>query len=255
MLKLKNIKKTFNQELSADLVKVALNNIDLEVNKGDFITIIGGNGSGKTTLLNLISGVHTADKGTILLNNQNISNLREHQRAKFFGRVFQDPLIGTAGNMSVLENLYLANQKGRRRGLKWSFNKELESTFRELVKELNLNIENNLNQKIGLLSGGQRQAITLLMATLQRPEILLLDEHTAALDPKTAKKVLDITNEIIIKNDLTTLMITHNMRDALNYGNRLLMFKDGNIILDVKDEAKAKLTIKELLLMFEEIAN
>lgn len=255
MLKLKNIKKTFNQELSADLVKVALNNIDLEVNKGDFITIIGGNGSGKTTLLNLISGVHTADKGTILLNNQNISNLREHQRAKFFGRVFQDPLIGTAGNMSVLENLYLANQKGRRRGLKWSFNKELESTFRELVKELNLNIENNLNQKIELLSGGQRQAITLLMATLQRPEILLLDEHTAALDPKTAKKVLDITNEIIIKNDLTTLMITHNMRDALNYGNRLLMFKDGNIILDVKDEAKAKLTIKELLLMFEEIAN
>lgn len=253
MLKLENVKMTFNKDLSEDLIKVALNNINLEINEGDFITIIGGNGSGKTTLLNVLSGVHKPDFGRILLKGKNIVNLKEYQRASFFGRVFQDPLMGTASNMSVLENLYLANQKGRKRKLKWAFNKETENEFKRLVKDLNLNIENNLTQKIGLLSGGQRQAITLLMATLQRPDILLLDEHTAALDPKTALIVLELTNEIIVKNKLTTLMITHNMKDALKYGNRLLMFKDGNIVLDVKDEEKGRLTISDLLLQFEEL--
>ncbi|HHT55798.1 MAG TPA: ATP-binding cassette domain-containing protein [Acholeplasma sp.] len=253
MLKIQNVTKTFNKEMSKDLVKVALDNINLEINEGDFVTIIGSNGSGKTTLLNVISGVHKIDNGNILINNKNINDLKEHQRAKFLGRVFQDPLLGTAGTMSVLENLYLANQKGRNRKLKWAFNKKEEEKFYNLVKELNLNIENNLTQKIGLLSGGQRQAITLLMATLQKPEILLLDEHTAALDPKTAEVVLNLTNELIKKHNLTTLMITHNMRDALNYGNRLIMFKEGKIVLDVKGKEKDKLTIKDLLFKFEDI--
>lgn len=253
MLKIQNVTKTFNKEMSKDLVKVALDNINLEINEGDFVTIIGSNGSGKTTLLNVISGVHKIDNGNILINNKNINDLKEHQRAKFLGRVFQDPLLGTAGTMSVLENLYLANQKGRNRKLKWAFNKKEEEKFYNLVKELNLNIENNLTQKIGLLSGGQRQAITLLMATLQKPEILLLDEHTAALDPKTAEVVLNLTNELIKKHNLTTLMITHNMRDALNYGNRLIMFKEGKIVLDVKGKEKYKLTIKDLLFKFEDI--
>lgn len=253
MLKIQNVTKTFNKEMSKDLVKVALDNINLEINEGDFVTIIGSNGSGKTTLLNVISGVHKIDNGNILINNKNINDLKEHQRAKFLGRVFQDPLLGTAGTMSVLENLYLANQKGRNRKLKWAFNKKEEEKFYNLVKELNLNIENNLTQKIGLLSGGQRQAITLLMATLQKPDILLLDEHTAALDPKTAEVVLNLTNELIKKHNLTTLMITHNMRDALNYGNRLIMFKEGKIVLDVKGKEKDKLTIKDLLFKFEDI--
>jgi len=253
MLKIQNVTKAFNKEMSKDLVKVALDNINLEINEGEFVTIIGSNGSGKTTLLNVISGVHKIDNGNILINNKNINNLKEHQRASFLGRVFQDPLLGTAGTMSVLENLYLANQKGRNRKLKWSFNKKDEEKFYNLVKELNLNIENNLTQKIGLLSGGQRQAITLLMATLQKPDILLLDEHTAALDPKTAETVLNLTEALIKKHELTTLMITHNMRDALKYGNRLIMFKEGKIVLDVKGKDKENLTIKDLLFKFEDI--
>lgn len=255
MLKLENATKIFNKDLSSDLVKVALDNINLEINKGDFITIIGGNGSGKTTLLNVISGIYKLDNGTITLNDKSINNLKEYQRAKFLGRVFQDPLLGTAGNMSVLENLYLASQKGRKRKLKWAFHKDKEIEFFELIKSLGLNIESSLTQKIGLLSGGQRQAITLLMATLQKPEILLLDEHTAALDPKTADVVLELTNDLVTKNNLTTLMITHNMKDALKYGNRLIMFKDGKIVLDVKNEDKANLTVKDLLFKFEDITN
>jgi len=253
MLKLQNVTMTFNKEMSKDLVKVALDNVSLQINKGDFVTIIGSNGSGKTTLLNVISGVHKIDNGEILLNNKNINNLKEHQRARFLGRVFQDPLLGTAGSMSVLENLYLANQKGSKRKLKWAFNKKDEEKFFNSVKELNLNIENNLTQKIGLLSGGQRQAITLLMSTLQKPDILLLDEHTAALDPKTAEVVLNLTETLINKHNLTTLMITHNMRDALKYGNRLIMFKSGKIVLDVKGREKDELTIKDLLFKFEDI--
>lgn len=251
MLKVENVTKVFNKDLSEDLQKIALNDVSININEGDFVTVIGSNGSGKSTFLNIVAGVYEVDQGNLILNEKNINNLKEYQRAKYIGRVFQDPLLGTAGNMSVMENLYLASHKGERRKLKWSFSKNKETDFRELLKPLNLGVENNLNQKIGLLSGGQRQAITLLMATLNKPDILLLDEHTAALDPKTAKTVLEITNEVVTKNNLTTIMITHNMRDAITYGNRLVMFKEGKIILDVTGKEKENLEIRELIEMFE----
>lgn len=252
MLKIENLTKVFNEDLSEDLIKTALDNVSLHIEKGEFVTVIGGNGSGKSTFLNTISGMIKETNGNILLNDININKLREHERAKYIGRVFQDPLLGTAHNMSVLENLYLANHKGKKRRLKWSFKKELENDFINLVSELNLNLENNIHQKIGLLSGGQRQAITLLMAVMNDPNLLLLDEHTAALDPKTANNVLNITDKIVKENNITTIMITHNMKDALTYGDRLIMFSNGKIVLDVKGEEKKNLKIRDLLEKFED---
>lgn len=249
MLKITSLTKIFNKDTTNE--KVALNNVSIEINDGDFITIIGGNGSGKTTFLNLISGVYIPDNGTIEINGDNVTNLLEHKRAKFLGRVFQDPMLGTASNMSILENLSIAYQKGQRKTLKWGFKKQNNDLFKEKLSSLNLGLEHNIEQKMGLLSGGQRQAITLIMATLKKPKLLLLDEHTAALDPKTAKTVLELTNQMIVEEKITTIMITHNMRDALKYGNRLLMFNNGEIILDVSGKEKEKLTIESLLKMFE----
>lgn len=251
MLIVKNLRKVFNKEEALDLQKVALDDLSITIEDGEFVTIIGGNGSGKSTFINLIGGVIEEDEGYIYLDNILLSKLKQYQRAKYLGHVFQDPLLGTAGNMSVVENLYLASKKGGKRRLKWAFKKDTAQKFHDLVATLGLNIEDRLNQKIGLLSGGQRQAITLLMAILNEPKLLLLDEHTAALDPKTAKTVLELTNKIVLKHKITTLMVTHNLADALNYGNRLIMFKDGKVILDVKDEEKSCLTVKDILLKFE----
>ena len=253
MLKIENLSKIFNQATINE--KIALNDISIEINDGDFVTVIGGNGSGKSTFLNLISGVYEPDNGNIIIDNIDVTKLKEAKRAKFLGRVFQDPMMGTAASMSILENLSIAHKKGIRKSLKWGFNKNLTKDFIEKLKTLNLGLENNIEQKIGLLSGGQRQAVTLIMATLNKPKILLLDEHTASLDPKTANTVLELTNEMVTENQITTIMITHNMRDALKYGNRLLMFNNGKIILDVSNEEKEKLTIKSLLQKFEHDEN
>lgn len=248
MIKLTNLTKVFN----ADNInmKVALREINLNINEGDFVTIIGANGSGKSTLFNLISGNHLPSNGEIIIDNVNVTNDKINKRVKKIGLVFQDPLKGTASDMSVLENLKLALMRNRTKRLKWAFNKNDELVFKELLKTLNLGLEDSLNQKVGLLSGGQRQAITLLMATLANPKLLLLDEHTAALDPKTAKTVLNITNEIVRKNNLTTIMITHNMKDALDYGNRLIMLKEGKIVLDVSGNDKDELSIESLVKLF-----
>ena len=222
MIKLHNITKVF--DVDSDL-KIALNNINLEIEEGEFVTVIGANGSGKSTLFNLISGNYFPTKGRILINDEDVTKLELNKRVSEIGVVFQDPLSGTAKDMSVIENLILANIRNKRRTLKWCFKKDDNEFYKNLLKTLNLGLENNLNKKIGTLSGGQRQAITLLMATLSNPKLLLLDEHTAALDPKTAETVLNITNQIVKEKNLTTIMITHNMRDALNYGNRLIMLK------------------------------
>ena len=250
MLQIKNISKTFNPNSINE--KRALNNLSLTLNDGDFVTIIGGNGAGKSTLLNAIAGTWFVDSGQIILDEVDVTNLAEHQRAKFLGRVFQDPMMGTAANMQIEENLALANRRGAKRGLSWQIKPEEKQHFIEMLKLLNLGLENRLTSKVGLLSGGQRQALTLLMATLQKPKLLLLDEHTAALDPKTAKIVLDLTEELIKKNSLTAFMVTHNMRDALKYGNRLIMMNEGKIILDVSGKEKEKLTINDLLELFNE---
>lgn len=250
MLQIKNISKTFNPNSINE--KRALNNLSLTLNDGDFVTIIGGNGAGKSTLLNAIAGTWFVDSGQIILDDVDVTNLAEHQRAKFLGRVFQDPMMGTAANMQIEENLALANRRGAKRGLSWQIKPEERQHFIEMLKLLNLGLENRLTSKVGLLSGGQRQALTLLMATLQKPKLLLLDEHTAALDPKTAKIVLDLTEELIKKNSLTAFMVTHNMRDALKYGNRLIMMNEGKIILDVSGKEKEKLTINDLLELFNE---
>jgi|SRR5690554_473110 len=250
MIKLHNITKVF--DVDSDL-KIALNNINLEIEEGEFVTVIGANGSGKSTLFNLISGNYFPTKGRILINDEDVTKLELNKRVSEIGVVFQDPLSGTAKDMSVIENLILANIRNKRRTLKWGFKKDDNEFYKNLLKTLNLGLENNLNKKIGTLSGGQRQAITLLMATLSNPKLLLLDEHTAALDPKTAETVLNITNQIVKEKNLTTIMITHNMRDALNYGNRLIMLKDGEIVFDVKGSEKESLTIKELLFKFEDI--
>lgn len=252
MLKIENLTKIFNKELGLEEQKVALDNISLEVNDGDFITIIGGNGSGKSTLMNMISGEYEPDSGTIYIDGEDVTNLSDYKRAKYLGRVFQDPRIGTATSMSLLENLEIAYRRGDKKKLKWGFNKDYEDMFKEALAKLNLGLENRLNQKIGLFSGGQRQAVTLLMATLKTPKLLLLDEHTAALDPKTAKIVLDITDQVVTENKLTTLMITHNMRDAIKYGNRLIMLNNGHIVLDIKGEEKQNLTVQDLLAKFEQ---
>ncbi len=250
MLKITNLTKIFNKDLNPEDLKVALDNVSLEIKEGEFVTVIGGNGSGKSTLLNLIAGSQISDQGQIKIDEVDVTDLKEHKRSKYIGIVFQDPMSGTAANMSLEENLALAARRAKKKGLKWGFNKNLSELFKENLATLNLGLESRLNHKIGLLSGGQRQAVTLLMATIDKPKLLLLDEHTAALDPKTAKTVLQLTDEIVTKNKLTTIMITHNMRDALKYGNRILMLNNGRIVFDASGEEKRKLTIEDLLSKF-----
>ena len=250
MLKLQKVSKTFNHGTVNE--KQVLHEIDLELHEGDFVTIIGGNGAGKSTLLNMISGIYPMDCGKIILDGEDISLQPEHQRAKKIGRLFQDPMLGTAADMQIIENLALAKRRGKRRGLSWGVTKEEKDEYHELVKSLGLGLEDRLTSKVGLLSGGQRQALTLLMATLKKPKLLLLDEHTAALDPATSAKVLTLTNEIVTKQNLTALMVTHNMRDAIDIGNRLIMMYEGRIIYDVKGEEKKNLQVADLLKKFEE---
>ncbi len=249
MLQLNGIYKTFNAGTVNE--KIALNNLNINIKAGDFITVIGGNGAGKSTMLNITAGVYQNEKGTIILDGEEITRLPEYARAKYLGRVFQDPMMGTAANMSIEENLAIANRRGHKRGLGWSMKKEEHAKFHEALKYLDLGLEGRMSTKVGLLSGGQRQALTLLMATLQKPKVLLLDEHTAALDPKTAKRVIDITQSLVSEHNLTTLMITHNMRDAIRIGNRLVMMHEGRIIYDVSGEEKANLTTADLMKKFE----
>ena len=249
MLNISDVEKTFNPGTINE--KIALNGINLHLAKGDFVTVIGGNGAGKSTMLNMIAGVYPVDCGSIVIDGVDITHLPEYKRAKYLGRVFQDPMTGTAADMQIEENLALAARRGKRRTLRAGITSKERAEYKELLKILGLGLENRLTAKVGLLSGGQRQALTLLMATLKKPKLLLLDEHTAALDPKTAKKVLEITDEIVSKDNLTTLMITHNMHDAIEYGNRLIMMHEGRIIVDVSGEEKKKLTIPELLELFE----
>lgn len=250
MLEIKEVYKTFNAGTINE--KRALNGVNLKLNAGDFVTIIGGNGAGKSTTLNMIAGVYPIDKGTITIDGVDVSTWPEHKRAQFLGRVFQDPMMGTAAGMQIEENLALAYRRGKRRGLKWGVTNEERDIYREELKILGLGLEERLTSKVGLLSGGQRQALTLLMATLQQPKLLLLDEHTAALDPKTAKTVLDLTEKIIEDNQLTALMVTHNMKDAIRMGNRLIMMQDGRIIYDVAGEEKKKLKVSDLMAKFQE---
>lgn len=252
MLKVEHIVKTFNKGTINE--KQALRGLDLHLRAGDFCTVIGGNGAGKSTLLNAIAGVFFVDEGKIIIDGDDITKSPEHKRAKYIGRVFQDPMMGTAAGMQIEENLAIASRRGKRPTLAWSSQAKERERFYELLKMLDLGLEDRLTSKVGLLSGGQRQAVTLLMATMNQPKILLLDEHTAALDPKTAAKVLEITEKIVSEHHLTTLMITHNMRDALRYGNRLLMLHAGQIIIDVKGEEKAALDVPDLLKMFEQAA-
>ena len=250
MLKLEKVSKTFNVGTVNE--KKVLHEIDLTLEDGDFVTIIGGNGAGKSTLLNMISGLFPLDSGIITLDGEDISLQDEHQRAKKIGRLFQDPMLGTAADMQIDENLALAKRRGQKRGLAWGITKKEKAEYHELVKTLGLGLEDRLTTKVGLLSGGQRQALTLLMATLKRPKILLLDEHTAALDPATSAKVLKLTCEIVAKQNLTAMMVTHNMQDAIDVGNRLIMMHEGRIIYDVSNEEKKNLTVADLLVKFEE---
>lgn len=249
MLDIQNVEKTFNPGTINE--KKALNGINLHLDEGDFVTVIGGNGAGKSTMLNMIAGVYPVDCGNIIVDGVNVTHLSEFKRAKYLGRVFQDPMTGTAADMQIEENLALAARRGAKRTLRPGITAKERKEYQELLKILDLGLENRLTAKVGLLSGGQRQALTLLMATLKKPKLLLLDEHTAALDPKTAKKVLDITEEIVAKDNLMTIMITHNMADAIRVGNRLIMMHEGRIVVDVKGEEKKKLTIEQLLQMFE----
>lgn len=252
MLEIKNVCKTFNAGTINE--KKALDGLNLTLHDGDFCTVIGGNGAGKSTMLNMVAGVYPIDSGSIVIDGENVTNLPEHKRAKFIGRVFQDPMMGTAADMWIEENLALANRRGKRRGLGWSIKRTERETFRELLSHLELGLEDRLTAKVGLLSGGQRQAITLLMAVLKRPKLLLLDEHTAALDPKTAAKVLSLSDKFIEEGNLTAMMVTHNMRDAIAHGNRLIMMNEGKIILDVSGEDKKKLTVEELLDAFSKLS-
>lgn len=250
MLEIKNVSKVFNFGTVNE--KRALDGLNLTLNKGDFVTVIGGNGAGKSTMLNIVAGVYPVDGGRIIIDGEDVTRLPEYKRAKYLGRVFQDPMTGTAATMQIDENLALAARRGLARTLKMGITSKEKTEYRELLKQLNLGLEDRLTTKVGLLSGGQRQALTLLMATLKKPNLLLLDEHTAALDPKTAKTVLDITNKIVTENNLTTLMITHNMKDALRLGNRIIMMHEGRIIFDAEGEEKAKLTVADLLQKFEQ---
>ena len=249
MLLVENISKTFFPGTINE--KRALQGLSLHLKPGDFATVIGGNGGGKSTMLNSIAGVFPIDEGKIVIDGEDITKRPEHKRAKYIGRVFQDPMLGTAAGMMIEENLALASRRGETPGLGWSLSRDQHDHFYELLKELDLGLENRMTARVGLLSGGQRQALTLLMATLKKPKLLLLDEHTAALDPKTAAKVLALTEKIVTRDNLTTLMITHNMRDALRYGNRLIMLHNGRIIIDVQGEEKQHLQIPDLLAMFE----
>ncbi len=252
MLKMIDIHKTFNAGTVNE--KKALNGLNLTLEKGDFVAVIGGNGAGKSTMLNALSGVWTVDKGEIIVDGVNITKKVEHQRAPYLGRVFQDPMMGTAANMEIQENLALALRRGQKRTLRWGITEKERRDYKELLATLDLGLENRMTTKVGLLSGGQRQALTLLMATLKQPKILLLDEHTAALDPKTAAKVLELSDKIISDNGLTALMVTHNMKDAIKHGNRLIMMNNGQIIFDVKGEEKKNLTVNSLLQKFTEIS-
>lgn len=258
MLKINGIYKTFN--IGTINEKTALSNLSLTLCEGEFVTLIGGNGAGKSTLLNCVAGVHALDAGTITIGDTEVSKLPEHKRAGVIGRVFQDPMLGTAASMGIEENLALAYRRGHFRSLKWGITHKERDLYKELLSHLGLGLEMRLSDKVGLLSGGQRQALTLLMATIQKPKILLLDEHTAALDPKTAEKVLQLSNQVVSENNLTTLMVTHNMRHAIEYGNRLIMMHEGRIILDINGDEKKKLTVEDLLKRFgkasgEEFAN
>ena len=250
MLKLNNIRKVFNAGTVNE--KVALNGLNFHMKEGDFVTVIGGNGAGKSTMLNAIAGVWDVDEGEILIDGVDVTHLPEYKRAAYIGRVFQDPMMGTAATMQIEENMALADRRGMPRTLKVGITKADREAYREKLKILDLGLEDRMTSKVGLLSGGQRQALTLLMATLQRPKLLLLDEHTAALDPKTAAKVLDATQRIVEKTQLTTMMITHNMRDAITYGNRLIMMYDGHIVVDVSGEEKKNLTVEKLLNLFSQ---
>ncbi|MBQ4062005.1 MAG: ABC transporter ATP-binding protein [Christensenellaceae bacterium] len=249
MLKITDLQKTFNP--GTVNAKTALNGLDLTIEDGEFVTVIGGNGAGKSTLLNAIAGVWKPDFGTIEIDGVDVTNIPEHKRAAYLGRVFQDPMMGTSPDMEIAENLAIASRRGTKRKLRWGVKKDEREQYKKLLAALELGLENRLSCKVGLLSGGQRQAVTLLMATVKRPKLLLLDEHTAALDPKTAAKVLEITDKIVTENKLTTLMITHNMHDAIAYGNRLIMMHEGRIIIDVSGEEKKQLTISQLLGLFE----
>lgn len=249
MLVIKDVHKTFNPGTVNE--KKALNGVDLVLEEGDFVTVIGGNGAGKSTMLNMVAGVYPVDCGTITIDGDDVTKLPEHKRAKYIGRVFQDPMTGTAADMQIIENLALAARRGKFRGLKPGVRSKEKAGYQDMLARLDLGLEDRLTSKVGLLSGGQRQAVTLLMATLKKPKLLLLDEHTAALDPKTAKKVLDLTEQIVSENNLTTIMITHNMKDAIAIGNRLIMMNDGKIIYDVKGEEKKALTVADLLAKFK----
>ena len=250
MLIMTNVRKTFNKGTINE--KKALNGIDLTLNDGDFVTVIGGNGAGKSTMLNMIAGVYPIDSGKIEIDGVNISRQPEYKRAKYIGRVFQDPMKGTAAGMEIQENMALAFRRGQKRGLGWGIRANEKDYYHDLLTRLGLGLQNRMSSKVGLLSGGQRQALTLLMATLQKPKLLLLDEHTAALDPQTARKVLDLTNEMVTEQNLTALMVTHNMKDAIQIGNRLIMMNDGRIIYDVSGREKQNLTVDDLLAKFEE---
>ena len=250
MLEVRGVSKTFNKGTINE--KLALDNVSLTLEDEDFITVIGGNGAGKSTLMNAIAGVWAVDSGRILIDGTDVTGIGEHKRAAYLGRVFQDPMTGTAATMGIDENLALAKRRGKKHVLKWGVTRQEKKEYYELLKTLDLGLEDRMTSKVGLLSGGQRQALTLLMATLQKPKILLLDEHTAALDPKTAAKVLTLSEKIIRDNHLTAMMVTHNMKDAITYGNRLIMMNEGHIILDIRGEEKQKLTVEDLLQKFEQ---
>jgi len=249
MLKVNGISKTFNPGTINE--KRALTDLSLHLRPGDFVTVIGGNGAGKSTLLNMIAGVWPVDGGSIVLDGRDVTNIPEHKRASQIGRVFQDPMMGTAPDMQLEENLALALRRGAKRGFRWHIRHEEREMYRERLASLGLGLEDRMTAKVGLLSGGQRQALTLLMATIQAPKLLLLDEHTAALDPSTAAKVLDLTEQLVAEGQLTTLMITHNLKDAIRCGNRLIMMNAGQIVLDIEGEAKKNLTKRELMDRFE----
>ena len=252
MLELRNISKTFFPGTVHE--KTALDNLSLTLHEGDFVTVIGGNGAGKSTMLNAIAGTFTVDSGSILIDGKDVTKLPEYKRAALLGRVFQDPMMGTAPTMQIQENLALAARRGQHRGLKWGITQQEQQEYFRRLKELDLGLEDRMKAKVGLLSGGQRQALTLLMAAMQKPKLLLLDEHTAALDPRTAAKVLELSDRIVEENHLTTLMITHNMRNAIQYGSRLVMLHEGRVILDISGEEKENLTVSDLLAQFARVS-
>ena len=252
MLRIEDVYKTFNAGTINE--KKALCGVNLTLEEGEFVTVIGGNGAGKSTTLNAVAGVWPVDSGRIYIGGDDVTRLSEYKRAKYLGRVFQDPMTGTATTMSIEENMAIAARRGKARRLTWGMTKAERDTYREMLKTLNLGLEDRLTSKVGLLSGGQRQAITLLMASIQKPKLLLLDEHTAALDPKTAAKVLEISDKIIAENHLTAMMVTHNMRDAIAHGNRLIMMHEGKVILNIAGEEKKKLTVEDLLHQFERVS-